>query len=376
MKVDVAIVGGGLAGLSLAICLRRKGLEVALFEKKIYPFHKVCGEYISNEALVFLDWLGFPVQEVRYPKLNQFRITHSAGLEFKAPLPLGGIGISRHRLENWLQLKAKSEGVHVLDGIKVNSFEWNGQQARLTNNGPDEEITACIAVCATGRNIPHFLAGNSNSNKSGYIGVKRHLSADIPTDQIELHHFPGGYCGISAVENNAYCFCYLVQEEQVKACKGNLDALESALLKQNKNLRHYLETFEPLTERVATAGVDFGPRNLYQPGILFTGDSAGMIPPLAGNGMSMALHSAVLASEVLADMFFQGKSADEAGHRYANQWNKEFYWRLSAARLLQKTMDSSRSTSLSLRLFRTFPSLFQWSVRQTHGKSIPLPSNV
>ncbi|HZZ75876.1 MAG TPA: FAD-dependent oxidoreductase, partial [Puia sp.] len=49
-KYDVAIVGGGLAGLSLAILLARESYRVCLFEKEAYPFHKVCGEYISMES--------------------------------------------------------------------------------------------------------------------------------------------------------------------------------------------------------------------------------------------------------------------------------------------------------------------------------------
>ena len=60
---DTAIVGGGLAGLSLAIRLSKKGYHILLLEKEIYPFHKVCGEYISMESWGFLTALGLPLEE-------------------------------------------------------------------------------------------------------------------------------------------------------------------------------------------------------------------------------------------------------------------------------------------------------------------------
>jgi flavin-dependent dehydrogenase len=67
-KYDVAIIGGGLGGLSLAIQLARKNFSVILFEKEKYPFHKVCGEYISMESWGFLEDLGLPLSDLRTTK--------------------------------------------------------------------------------------------------------------------------------------------------------------------------------------------------------------------------------------------------------------------------------------------------------------------
>lgn len=64
---DVSIIGGGLGGLSLAIQLADAGYRVILFERKKYPFHRVCGEYISMESWDFLQRLGVPLHELRPP---------------------------------------------------------------------------------------------------------------------------------------------------------------------------------------------------------------------------------------------------------------------------------------------------------------------
>ena len=64
---DVAIVGGGLAGLALSIQLAKQGHRVIVFEKEEYPFHKVCGEYISSESWDFLISLGLDLQQMNLP---------------------------------------------------------------------------------------------------------------------------------------------------------------------------------------------------------------------------------------------------------------------------------------------------------------------
>jgi flavin-dependent dehydrogenase len=55
---QVSVIGGGLAGLTLAIQLVDAGYSCVLFEKNSYPFHKVCGEYISMESWSFFGKIG------------------------------------------------------------------------------------------------------------------------------------------------------------------------------------------------------------------------------------------------------------------------------------------------------------------------------
>jgi hypothetical protein len=87
---DIAIIGGGLAGLTLAIQMIDEGYTVVLFEKEQYPFHKVCGEYISLESKDFLIRLGVPLNSWNLPIIDQLEISDENGKIFKFPLPLGG----------------------------------------------------------------------------------------------------------------------------------------------------------------------------------------------------------------------------------------------------------------------------------------------
>src|SRR5919107_2318014 len=105
------IIGGGLAGLSLSIQLAKAGHKVILFEKEKYPYHKVCGEYISMESWDFLQTLGVPLQHLQLPRISTLQLTAPNGKTFETLLPLGGFGISRFKLDHYLANVAIQSGV-------------------------------------------------------------------------------------------------------------------------------------------------------------------------------------------------------------------------------------------------------------------------
>src|SRR5271154_2776115 len=96
---DIAIIGGGLAGLSLSIQSAKAGYSVCLFEKEKYPFHKVCGEYISFESWNFLQELGIPLSDWNLPIIRRLMVSSPNGKYLEHDLPLGGFGISRYKLD-------------------------------------------------------------------------------------------------------------------------------------------------------------------------------------------------------------------------------------------------------------------------------------
>src|ERR1700761_3162787 len=110
---DVIIAGGGLAGLALSIQLARAGYSVALREKETYPYHKVCGEYISLESWNFLEELGLPLSDWNLPIIRQLLISAPNGRSIEHELPLGGFGISRYKLDSALAGIARAEGVDL-----------------------------------------------------------------------------------------------------------------------------------------------------------------------------------------------------------------------------------------------------------------------
>ena len=99
---EVVIIGGGLAGLVASLLLAKSGHQVLLIEKKVYPFHRVCGEYVSNEVVDFLKQNGLYPEFIELPQINQFEFSDTRGNAVRIPLDLGGFGISRYLLDEWL----------------------------------------------------------------------------------------------------------------------------------------------------------------------------------------------------------------------------------------------------------------------------------
>lgn len=118
---DVAIIGGGLAGLCLSIQLARSGYDVVLFEKETYPFHKVCGEYVSFECWNFLEELGVPLSDWHLPHISQLMLSSPSGATIRHKLDLGGFGISRYKLDAYLAGLARNAGATILEGVRVDS---------------------------------------------------------------------------------------------------------------------------------------------------------------------------------------------------------------------------------------------------------------
>src|SRR5215212_1210229 len=109
---DIAITGGGLGGLALSIQSARAGYKTILFEKEQYPFHRVCGEYISLESWNFLEELGLPLSDMNLPVIKRLLVSSPNGNTLQHRLGLGGFGISRYAIDHELAKIACHAGAH------------------------------------------------------------------------------------------------------------------------------------------------------------------------------------------------------------------------------------------------------------------------
>lgn len=366
---DIAIIGGGLAGLCSSILLKRAGCSVILFEKEAYPFHKVCGEYISMESWNFIQSLGVPLSQWNLPRINQLKVSAPNGHFLKHNLSLGGFGISRYKLDAELAAIARKEGVVLIENIKVNDI--NHHQI-LTNHG---QFKAQYIVGAWGKRskmdtslMRNFLRP-VNRKLNDYVGVKYHVQANLPSNTIELHNFRNGYCGISQIEDEKYCMCYLVKGVELKKAGGNIRKMEKELLMKNPFLKEYFTNFPSLYDQpLSIAQISFEQKSQLEGEIMMIGDTAGLITPLTGNGMSMAMKSAYLLSYELINVTNGNQDYESAKHNYITNWNKEFAGRLKTGRLIQSMFGNTTMTNLFLGALRPFPSLIDKLVQSTHGQ--------
>ena len=370
---DIAIVGGGLAGLALSIQLARAGYSVAVFEKEKYPFHKVCGEYISLESWNFLEELGLPLSDWNLPMIRRVQISAPDGREITQELPLGGFGISRYKIDSAMADIARSAGVLIYPGIKVTDILYHNQHFDLdTTIGPFKARLVCGAFGKRSNldvKWKRAFTRKKSDALNNYIAVKRHVRLDFPADLIALHNFSDGYCGISRIEDDQCCICYMTTAANLQANGNSLQQLETAVLSRNPFLRELMSTAVDLYEQPLTISqISFEKKPQVEDHIIFVGDAAGMIVPLCGNGMSMALHGSKIAFKSI-DAFMRGSlERYEMEQEYTDQWNRQFGRRLWIGRILQTWFGSERRTNYLIRRLQPFPKLVRFLIRQTHGQ--------
>lgn len=370
---DIIIVGGGLAGLSQAIQASSAGYKTLLIEKEEYPFHKVCGEYISNESLPFLQRLGLNTNAMHLPNINQFMLTLPDGSSFETKLDLGGFGISRYTLDHLLYQQAIQCGAKIITGIKVQDVHF--EQDQFTVYSGTNVFQAKVVSGSYGKrsNLDikwkrNFTQQQSNWNKN-YVAVKYHIQYDIRKDLIALHYFKQGYCGISAIEADKCCLCYLTTAQGLQAAGNNISAFEANVIYANPHLKRIFSQAVFLYDQPLTiAQVNFAPKTAVENHILLCGDAAGLITPLCGNGMSMALHSSKLAFEQIQE-FLAGKiSRLQMEKAYTKAWHELFSGRMITGRMIQRLSERNFNLKLLFYAMKYIPLVANEVIRRTHGK--------
>ncbi|MGY6744994.1 MAG: NAD(P)/FAD-dependent oxidoreductase [Cecembia sp.] len=366
---DIIVIGGGLAGLIAAQQLAKAGREVLLIEKKTYPFHRVCGEYISNEVLGFLKQESLFPTDIEPAEITKFRLTSVDGQCAEMALDLGGFGISRYYLDEFLFQRAMSAGAESLLQTQVESVHFNSQENHFEVKVQDGGILyAKYVLGAFGKRskIDKSLDRGFMKEKSPYIGVKYHVQIDYEPDVVALHNFEGGYCGINRIEDGKFNLCYLGSRVQLRAF-GSIPEMEKQVLYKNPHLRKIFEEADFLFEKPEVINeINFSPKSPVENHILMLGDAAGLITPLCGNGMAIAVHSGKLA----ADAIIQNKNRLAIENVYAKAWAHHFSARLWVGRRVQWLFGSQAVSNFSVHLMRHSRFLANKIMENTHGTPI------
>ncbi|WP_281322111.1 NAD(P)/FAD-dependent oxidoreductase [Flavobacterium aestivum] len=371
----ITIIGGGLAGLTAAIHLIKMGLKVVLIEKNEYPKHKVCGEYISNEVISYFDWLSLTITELNPTSISKLHFSTTNGKSIHCDLPLGGFGVSRYALDSFLFRKALEIGCEVIqDNVESITFENNNFTITTSNN---RVLNSEIVIGAFGKrsNIDLKLNRNFIQKKSHWLAVKAHYSGNFPNDLVGLHNFEGGYCGVSKVENDAINICYLASYETFKNYK-NIEEYQNHVVVKNPHLDLILKESKLLFEKPLTISqISFDKKETVKDHILMIGDTAGLIHPLCGNGMAMAIHSAQIVSQLIIKYYNDEiKSRDELEKKYTKEWNLNFKDRLRMGHYLGFLLQKQTLSAILMKILIKLPSLMGIIIKKTHGKPILIKS--
>lgn len=364
-KFDAIIIGGGLAGLSLAIQLAQEKRSVLLIEKGEYPRHKVCGEYISLESWDFIERLGIPLSQMNLPKMDTLKISAENGVQLESDLDLGGFGISRYVLEELLYKKAIDLGANIMTNTKYLSYEKNGEDFSVETSAGI--FTTKVLCGAFGKYAPKQFY-KKNEEKHNWVGVKYHINYDHPANEIVLHNFTGGYCGMSKIEDNKSCLCYIVQQEMLSKSGNDIAKMEKEVLRKNPNLEKIFSEAEFLYDKPQViSNVTFDVKEPTFDGVFYLGDSAGTIAPLSGNGMSNAFRSAYLLNKSLISFFNNEILMEKALENYRSDWLKAFSGRIKMGRVLQQFFCKKNLNVASIRILKYGKAIHKFIIRKTHG---------
>lgn len=297
--VEVAILGAGPAGSTLAAILAQRGIEVALVDRDMFPRDKLCGEFLSYDALPVLQALGLieAIDVAGASSIRRCRLIAGAR-ESEFNLPAASRGISRLVLDQMLFQRALAAGAHSFSGWSADLDSQNG--VTLRRGDESLAIEAKVVVGAWGRwgRVDQSLRRPFVRDRlHRYFGFKRHYQGEIEPDLIALYSFRRGYLGVTRIENGLTNICGLVHQSRLVGLKGGWEAFLDILGSEQRSLQRLFASHEPVDRQfLSSEPVIFLPRSPVERGIFMIGDAAGLIDPLTGDGMAIAIQSALLAA--------------------------------------------------------------------------------
>ena len=357
--IENLVIGGGPAGSMLGIRLADAGREVMLLEKEQTAQHKVCGEFLSREAVEYLEHAGISPCALGAVPIDRMRLSSGKSL-VESLLPFRALSLSRHVLDEAMLHRAHDAGCDVRRGACVGELEREGDGWRIELRG-GAALRAQTVFLATGKHDLRRWARGCGV-QSDLIGFKLHwrlrpAQTELLRGVMELFLFPGGYGGLALVEGEVANLCLVVQRRRLQAAAGWTNLLEAMRL-GNRHLHECLIGGEPLWERpLAISPVPYGYLVGETRGVWCVGDQAAVIPSFTGDGMSIAMHSAALA----AQMHLEGRSVDE----FNRTLQAQLHTGMQIATKLSRGLVTDLGRSLAPLASAIFPGGMRWIAAAT-----------
>jgi flavin-dependent dehydrogenase len=261
-------------------------------------------------------------------------------------------------------------GVHFILGQKVLDIRFSEEKFEIELSS--KNLIADLVIGAFGKrsNLDQKLNRAFFYKRSPYVGVKYHIKTDFPSNTIQLDNFKGGYCGLSKIESDLYCLCYLAENKYLKQY-GSIKLMEEQIVRKNPDLNRIFESSEFVWDQPETINeITFEKKTLVENHVLMCGDTAGMITPLCGNGMAIAIHAAKILSNIIiqtCNRDFDSNKRKAIEEAYQTQWKNEFALRLMIGRGIQRFFGNERLTNYSISGLKSFPKIIKNIVKRTHG---------
>ncbi|PJA98696.1 MAG: hypothetical protein CO128_06000 [Ignavibacteriales bacterium CG_4_9_14_3_um_filter_30_11] len=378
-KFDVAVIGGGPAGSSSAIHLALAGIEVCIFERKNFPREVLCGEFLSKEVGEEIKKLNlFDKFLLLNPqKIKSFSLKNNNLKELSINFQFEAFSLRRSVFDSFLLEEAKISGVKIFQPVEIKSVLKNKDGYALEGkkgNGERISVKSKFIIAAYGKQniLDKNLHRKFVDQKSNLNGIKFHIDKkylnNFNSEEIQLYVGNGIYCGINSVNKVDATVCFLYNKKEfVSSPRLQI----SELMKKNKKFSELFNTgLNSILDELkiyGTGNIYFGKRELVKDGIFMVGDSAGVIAPLAGDGIGMALQGSSILCETLISGIRKNYNIDVIGGNYIDNWNKNFSKRVITARIIQWIIFNNKFRNSCIALVKNIPGLLRLFVKLTRG---------
>jgi len=363
---STVVAGGGLAGASAACVLAAAGRDVVVIERQPAPSDKICGEFISAEAQSYVARLGIDLAALGAHRINAVRLVHRERVVSSA-LPFTGFGLSRRVLDEALLRRAAQLGADIRRGEAIHVRQAHGPLVLDVPSGA--EYRPDTLFLATGKHDLRGLRRNTRA-QNDLVGFKVHLRL-VPTQiaalagHVELIMLPDGYAGLQLVEDNLANLCLLVSTARLQRAGGTWEGLLPVLLHTEPHLHTRLTGAILASGPVSIFRVPYGfvhmPTRDDPPGVFRLGDQMGVIPSFTGDGMSIAMHSAILA----AGFHLSGSQAAD----YHRVLRGDIRGQIRRAAALNRIATTGAGRMMLMRLSAIWPAGMQLAARLTRVPS-------
>lgn len=370
---DCLVVGAGPAGSAAAITLAGRGLSVMLLEREDRAGRPVCGGFLGPETLTVIRQMGLEAEFHELPKrpIASVLISSPSIRLLEQPLPSGGgWAVDRSLFNQWLAGAAERRGVRIsYRAAPVAECRSNGAwQTSVDMPEGRLEIVSRELIRAHGRRAPKNVPADRSyfACKTVYEGVE---GLD---GRVALHFVTRGHVGLNPMLDGRTTMCLYIDGGRIRAHRGDLDAMMRSFLSENQHLSRQLSGARRVTEWRSCQAEPDGRRLFADRGAFMAGDAVSMADPIIGGGIPIAMRSAVMLANLIADARRTGEVAETTAERYKNEWMREFARRLSFSRQLGAVERSPWMSALVFKGVEFAPFFYKYLIgRSRHGAGLP-----
>jgi menaquinone-9 beta-reductase len=392
MDVDAIVIGGGPAGATAALLLARANWSVAVVEKSVFPRKKVCGEYLSatNQPLWRELGLDKEIMAGAGPEISEVGLFASESiLTARLPRPRGygwGRALGRDQLDALILSRAGREGATILQPFAAielishdGEFHCKVVEKSKSGSEPPRTVKAPIVIAAHGSWEPGSLPtqpGRESPRPGDLLAFKaRFLDSALPEELMPALIFPGGYGGmVHSDRGRATLSCCIRRQvlQQIRHEMPQVAAAGEALLAHIsahcRGVREALRNAILEDAWIASGPIHPGIRGTFSNGVFLIGNAAGEAHPIIAEGISMAMQSAWLLSNLLIAARANGRDSLWVRRSYAALWKTTFRQRIRVSAVLAHLALKPACVRTLLPLLQCCPSLLSVGA-QLSGKA-------